>query len=122
MNAKDVLLPTDGNGKVKFLAYAKLWPVIPAFILFVVWGSKRMETGEEKLVRINATIQPIADMLSRWDAQGGHPAVVARVEGVEKMMAERHVFMMEARKVHAAIQSDIRLIMHEMAIQPGATP
>ena len=32
---------------------------------------------------------------------------------------ENAAFMVEVVKVHAAIQSDVRLIMHEMKISPG---
>lgn len=110
MNAKDVLLPTDGNGKIKFLAYAKLWPIIPVLIGFIVWSSKRMETGEEKQVRINATVQPITELLERWDDKGGHPAVVAKVNTIERMIGEMHAAVLS----RADAEDERNEIMEEM--------
>lgn len=110
MAAKDLLLPTDGNGKVRLLAYMKLWPIIPALVVFIVWSSQRMETGAQKQVRINQTVQPITDMLLRWDAKGGHPVVVAKVETIERMIGEMHAAVLN----RADAEEERNVIMREM--------
>lgn len=90
---------TDNNGDGKFLGHLRRnWHVIGSSLVLAftigIWVSQ-IETSETRNARLSRTLGPLrtqvdhtGEMLEQHRDRPGHPEVMARVVGLEKVVGE----------------------------------
>ena len=65
MTPKQALLATNGDGRIAWVAYLRLWPIVAGLLIFAFYVGGRLESPAEKMERIRLVLAPLDVRLDR---------------------------------------------------------